>query len=257
MENITFDVIVKKYLEIGASGLAIVIFFLLVILLIQKIKKEGDAKNKAINEKDTKIDELYNKVIDVQKELFNSMSEKIIREITQHTPSPEENKKLTEVQQQVDSVLEDILIKTNASRVCLVQYHNGGRGINKQSFLKMSITNEKMLVGEQAIMPKFKDQFRSALSYVVNKLDTSSKCYIENIEDIKEPDYGTYEFLRSSNIKQIYFNAIKGQEDMIVGYVAISFNKKNKNDGNKEEISRIMNRKIEVLETLLTLDTIE
>ena len=31
----------------------------------------------------------------------------------------------------------EILIQTNASRASLVQYHNGGKGINRQSFLKM------------------------------------------------------------------------------------------------------------------------
>jgi hypothetical protein len=43
-------------------------------------------------------------------------------------------------------MIKQMLIDTKADRAYVVQYHNGGRGINKQSFLKMSITNEEVQI---------------------------------------------------------------------------------------------------------------
>ena len=68
-----------------------------------------------------------------------------------------------QISQEIDKHLQAIITETNASRAALIQYHNGGRGINKQSFLKMSMTNEQIQLGVKPFINGFKDQFRSIL----------------------------------------------------------------------------------------------
>ena len=89
-----------------------------------------------------------------------------------------------------------MLIATGASRASLVQYHNGGKGVNRQSFLKMSMTNEQVQLGVKPIISTFKDQFRSVLAYFVKEINEKGYCYIDDFEDLQSIDAGTYEFLR-------------------------------------------------------------
>ena len=128
----------------------------------------------------------------------------IVNGILNHVPSTEENKKLTKVSEEIDQHLQDILLETGASRACLVQYHNGGRGINKQSFLKMSMTNEQVQLGITPMIKDFKDVFRSTLAYFVKELDESGVCYIDDYNTLKEVDISMYEFLASRGVQSKY-----------------------------------------------------
>lgn len=257
MEAVPFETLVKTYLEIGILGLTAIIFLFIAIIVIKKFIKGVDKKDEKIAKKDEQIVEVYEKLLNYQKELFNTMTDNIIKGVTVHTPSCKENKKLTEVHHQLDLVLQDILLDTKATRVCIIQYHNGGRGINKQSFLKMSITNEKMSLGEQPLMPAFKDQFRSVLSYIVNTLEHQNTLYIEDLETLKELDYGSYDFYKIRNIKQVFFRAIHNASGMVIGFIQICYGHKNTHKGDSKVINEELNTKYDAIERLLTIDAIE
>lgn len=254
MEILTYENLVKSYLEIGVLGILSIVFILIAVYLVKKMRTDFDWFKTKVSDKDDNISLLYQKFFESQQKQNEYLIKQIVNQITQHTPSPKENKKLAEIQNKIDNLLKDIMLNTNASRVCLVQYHNGGRGINKQSFLKMSCTNEQAQVGEKHFITIFQNQFRSVLSYVVNTLDIQDNCYIEDINQIKSLDYGTYDFLVSRNIKQVYIRAIHGEENMVIGFVFISFTDSNPNNGNERLVDEELNRKINTIETLLSID---
>ena len=106
-----------------------------------------------------------NRFVEFQEKQAEKLINTIIHGVVNHVPSTEESTKLTNISNTIDKILQDILLETGASRACLVQYHNGGKGINQQAFLKMSMTNEKTQLGVKSIMGECKEQFRSALGY--------------------------------------------------------------------------------------------
>ena len=257
MEAIPFESLVKTYMEIGILGLLSIIFILIIIAVTKRLLKSWNNNDKALETKDSTIRELYEKMLQIQRDSIESMGKNIVKEIVEHTPSPEENKQLTKIQNQINKTLQDALNETEASRIVVVQYHNGGRGINKQSFLKMSATNERMLVGETPFVPAFQNQFRSVLSYIVGELEKHKKFDIENIEDLKELDYGSYDYLKTYDIKEAYYRALIGQQNMIIGFVVVLFTNNNPKKGNRKLINDVMKTKCETLESLLSLDVKE
>ena len=253
METVAFDTLVKSYLEIGVLGLLVIIFILIIIAVSRKLLKDWNAKDKKIDSRDKTIRDLYEKMLQIQKESIESMGKNIVKEIVEHTPGPEESKQLSKIQDEINKTLQATLEETKASRVVVVQYHNGGRGVNKQAFLKMSATNERMLVGETPFVPAFQNQFRSVLSYIVGELEKNKKFDIENIEDLKEIDYGSYDYLKTYDIKEAYYRALIGQQDMIIGFVVVLFTNNNTKKGDKKLINNVMNTKCGILESLLSL----
>lgn len=180
------------------------------------------------------------------------MMNQIIYQVNSHVPSAEEDKNLSLLNNTINAYLNDLLKKVDASRVNLVQYHNGARNLNRMSFLKMSVTNEQVKVGCKPLMPEFKDQFRSVLSYVVSELDEKGYCFIKNPEDVKEKDAGTYEFLINRNIKSKYTMAIRNDEETVIGFICVEY--ENKPTKSTEEIKKNLEKYKERIQTLLNLE---
>ena len=175
----------------------------------------------------------------------------IISGVTNHVPSQEENTKLTNVSTEINNHLQQILLTTNASRANLVQYHNGGRGVNKQSFLKMSITNEQVQLGVKPFISEFKDQFRNLLAYFVQQLDEKGYCYIEDRELLKDKDISTYEFLKDRGIQAKYGMAISDNNGMVIGFVSVEY--LDKSNADAHIIDKVFKEQQKVFETLLNL----
>ena len=184
--------VAKTIAELGimivCSALVVTIFWL--------NYKRGNNKD---DKKDDKIDDIMNKIQEQNDMLVNQ----IIKGVTGHTLSSEENAVLTQVELQINDCLKRVQQKTNASRVSLVRYHNGNKGMDGLSFLKMSMTNECVKIGIQPIMQEFQNYFRSFLPYWIHQLDQTGKCYIDDIEDIKDIDTNSYEYLKTRGVHQL------------------------------------------------------
>lgn len=247
--------IIEAYLKLGCLGLCCVVLIAAFILLLKKIINFGE---KSGNFTQTEMSQLINVVTNRNTELFEQVTknnqvlmDEILHKITNHTPSEDENHKLTQISEQIDIVLQDILLRTGACRVSLVQYHNGGRGINKQSFLKMSITNEQVQIGVKPFMPEFKDQFRSVLAYFVKQLNDTGKCFIKDLEEIKTIDTSMYEFMNNRGIQSKFGIAIKSSDTFVIGFVCIEFTKKTNPDIDK--IDKVLSEKQDTIQTLLNM----
>ena len=253
----------KIYVEIGILGLCGILTVMIAYLGFKRSKEDNKNKDKRLEDNQDKLDNRFDtmlKMIQEQNQAFQEQQLKnnemlinnIVQGVTNHVPSSEENTKLTRITEEIDKTLQQMLIYTNADRVDLVQYHNGGKGVNKQSFLKMSMTNEQVKVGVKPFMSEFKDQFRSVISYITKTLNEKGFCYIDNAEQVKEADPGTYEFLINRGIESKYCMAIHdAQENSVIAFVCIEYIKKE--NARPDLVDKALKEKQKVLETLLNL----
>ena len=146
---------------IAELGIMVVCSALVVTIFWLNYKRSNNKDDK----KDDKIDDIMNKIQEQNDMLVNQ----IIKGVTGHTLSSEENTVLTQVELQINDCLKRVQQKTNASRVSLVRYHNGNKGMDGLSFLKMSMTNECVKIGIQPIMQEFQNYFRSFLPYWIHQ----------------------------------------------------------------------------------------
>ena len=255
--------LVKVYVEIGILGLCGILTVLIAYLGFKRSKEDNKSKDKRLSKNQDKLDDRFDtmlKMIQEQNRAFQEQQLKnnemlinnIVQGVTNHVPSPEENTKLTRITEEIDKTLQQILIYTDADRVDLVQYHNGGKGVNKQSFLKMSMTNEQVKVGVKPFMSEFKDQFRSVISYITKTLNEKGFCYINEAEEVKEKDPGTYEFLINRGIQSKYCMAIHNTQDgSVIAFVCIEYIKKE--NAKPDLVDKVFKEKQNVFETLLNL----
>ena len=255
--------LIKFYVEIGILGLCGVLTVAIAYLGFKRSQESNQNKSKKLKENQDKLDDRFDamlKIIQEQNKAFQEQQLKnneilinsIVQGVTNHVPSSEENTKLTRIIEEIDKTLQQILIFTNADRVNLVQYHNGGKGINKQSFLRMSMTNEQVKVGVKPFMSEFKDQFRSVIAYVIKKLNDNGFCYIDDANTIRDVDPGTYEFLLNRGIESKYCMAIHNtQDDSVIGFIGIEYIKKE--NAKPKLVDQVLREKQKILETLLNL----
>ena len=154
--------LVKVYVEIGILGLCGILTVMIAYLGFKRSREDNKIKEKKLNENQDKLDDRFDamlKIIQEQNSAFQKQQLKnnemlinnIVQGVTSHVPSSEENIKLTRITEEIDKTLQQMLVYTNADRVDLIQYHNGGKGVNKQSFLKMSMTNEQVKLRSKTI----------------------------------------------------------------------------------------------------------
>lgn len=228
---------------ISELGIMVVCSALVVTIFWLNYKRSNNKDDK----KDDKIDDIMNKIQEQNDMLVNQ----IIKGVTGHTLSSEENTVLTQVELQINDCLKRVQQKTNASRVSLIRYHNGNKGMDGLSFLKMSMTNECVKIGIQPIMQEFQNYFRSFLPYWIHQLDKTGKCYIDDIEDIKEIDTNSYEYFKNRGVQAKYGISIKNKEDCPIGFMCIEYF--DKKDINKEQVEKCLLDKQIKIGTLLDL----
>ena len=255
--------LVKVYVEIGILGLCGILTVLIAYLGFKRSKEDNKSKDKRLSKNQDKLDDRFDtmlKMIQEQNRAFQEQQLKnnemlinnIVQGVTNHVPSSEENTKLTRITEEIDKTLQQLLIYTDADRVDLVQYHNGGKGVNKQSFLKMSMTNEQVKVGVKPFMSEFKDQFRSVIAYITRSLNEKGFCYINDAEEVKDKDPGTYEFLINRGIESKYCMAIHNTQDgSVIAFVCVEYIKKE--TARPDLVDKAFKEKQNVFETLLNL----
>ena len=147
----------KVYAEIGIFGLCSILTVMIAYLGFKRSHEDNKYKDKRLEKDKDKLDDRFDAMLQLIQEQNKTFQEQqmknnemlinsIVQGVTNHVPSDTENDKLTKIAEEIDKTLQQILIYTNADRVDLVQYHNGGKGVNRQSFLKMSMTNEQVKV---------------------------------------------------------------------------------------------------------------
>lgn len=236
-----------EWLEVAKAiselGILVVCAALVVVMFWLNYKRN----NKKEDDKDTKLNELMDKV---QKQ-NDMLVQQIVSGVVKHNLSDEQNSSLTKIEKEINQYLKEIQMKTNASRVSLVRYHNGNKGLDGLSFLKMSMTNECVRMGIQPIMHEFQNYFRSFLPYWSQQLDETGICYIDDVEDVKDLDNSLYGYLKTRGVQSKYGIALRNMSDTVIGFICVEY--LDKDCVNKDTVEECLRDKKLKIETLLNL----
>lgn len=225
-----------------------------------RVKEMEDKRQKRYDELldnlEKKTDDLYDILLEGQKESdkrYQELVNKVLNDARQpHILSEEENKRMTKIDEEIDLFLDRALNASNASRVDLVKYHNGGNDMLGNSILKMSMSNEKCAAGVIHLINSFQNQLRSSFAYWIKELNEKGYCFIEDIEDIKNIDNSIYQYMKQTGVKAKYGVAITNNATgVVIGYLCMDF--LNKDDVNLEQVKYCLDDKRKKIETLLNL----
>lgn len=144
-----------------------------------------------------------------------------------HVLTEEEDKTAIKIDNAIHILLQKAVSDLNCGRVMVVRYHNGGKDMNSISFLKLSVTNESVNYGYQPAISEFQNQFRSIVGYPVNQIEITGHSYVENLEDIKSYDIGTYELLKSRNVRSYYSQGLVNTKGYVIGAVLVLYHNDN------------------------------
>ena len=197
-------------------------------------------------------DDFMGTIIDKLNEQNSAMLQQILNRVENgHIITSEEDKDISKVEKELEFYLDEILKETNANRVSLFRYHNGGKDYNGRSFLRMSMTNEVVKGGTALIQPQSQNLFRSMFFSLIHSLEDNDYDIIKDIEDIEEQDSGFYGYLKDFGIEAKYTIALHNNEHSIVGFLTLDFAKKE--DLDQEHLLVYLPEKKVKIETLLNL----
>lgn len=223
------------------DGIAILVIMFLYIKDRDKRQKEYEEDREEQKKRNEELNQNY-----------NSMIQDIIKGVSKKHLTPMESKNIGKIEKQINDIINTILRETNASRVCIVKYHNGNKDMTGKSFLKMSMTNEVVNLGVAPMMADFKDLFRSLLAYWCHEIETNDYCIIPDVEKLKDIDITMYQYLSVRNIEAKYGVGLRDSENNVIGFMCVEF--LNKTEFNIEKINKSMAKNFPKIETLVALD---
>lgn len=185
-------------------------------------------------------------------QLFNFAMGQLKDQLNPHILTEEEDSLANKIDKSINSYLQSIVQELGPNRAVVARYHNGGRDMSGISFLKLSITNEQVSPDTIPIIGDFQAQFRSVASYICDKLEEDGYCYVEDLEEIKDKDAGTYELLKLRDGQSCYAKALKSRSGYVIGAIMITYTSKNKNvRPSLNTIDNVLTKKANEISTLL------
>lgn len=156
---------------------------------------------------------------------FNKMIEKLFQRLENNSHLTAEQESLqSTIEQKIDCALEKLRDKTGAGRALLIRYHNGGKDLAGNSFLRFSCTNEKVSTGITSSLTELKNQFRSLIGPLHDNLKQNDFYGFENVSTIRDEGYlSMYEFFKSRNIVSSYAIPVKTRKGYTLGFVSVEY----------------------------------
>lgn len=192
---------------------------------------------------------------DFTTQLFNTVIEQMKKCSGGHVLTEEEDRTAIKIDKTINELLQSAVSNLKASRIMVVRYHNGGKDMNSVSFLKLSVTNESVNHGYKPVMSEFQNQFRAIVGHPVNEIEKYGYTYVQNIEDIKDIDIGTYELLKSRNVRSYYSYKLTNATGYIVGAILVTYHNDNDNEENLELINKTLIHLSDQISGLLSVNT--
>lgn len=192
-----------------------------------------------------------------QAEMFAKLFDNLIDQIKNcsggHVLTEEEDRNAIKIDTMINAHLETAVQDLRASRIMVARYHNGGKDMNAVSFLKVSVTNERVNRGYLPVMGDFQNQFRSMVALPIREIDMTGRCNIVHLDDIKDKDIGTYELLKARKVRSAYCHALRSLSGYPVGAIMVFYNEDNQVKENVEDVTNYLNELSGRISALLTV----
>lgn len=204
------------------AALAIYVGYRLIVNQIIRSKKRDDLdfqikKNKADSDQERDemiqrhIENVYERVLmEWDKKVFNETNKQLATDI---------------YTDRIERLLSRLVTEDGVLRASLFMYHNGGHDMTGRSFQKMSCTNQRVKVGVTSTQNAYQNMYKSSLHYLTHLVKDSGRCYVDNIEDIKEENYSTYDILKQNGCRRFYAVSVKNIDGYIIGFLIITLDR--------------------------------
>lgn len=221
MEGITsvLDLINTYSSTLILAAIAIYLGYKVVSNQIQKSRNEDDLNfqiRKSRVSKDQEREDLLQKQLERMYETVLTAWDRKMLEDT--------NKQLSDDlhTDKIEKLLSKLVDGCSAERASLFMYHNGGHDMTGRSFQKMSCTNQRVKVGIASTQNAYQNMYKASLHYITKSVKSTRYCYIDDLKDIKEEDYSTYDILTQNGCRRLYARAIRNIDGTTIGFLAIT-----------------------------------
>jgi hypothetical protein len=124
----------------------------------------------------------------------------------------------------LSETLDSLRDVTQANRVSLFMYHNGGKNLVGIPFQKMSNISESISAGLSSISPISQNIPRSQYSSVCNQLKVAGHFWVNDIKGIEATDGSLYSLLSERMTRSMYVSAIYDKSNAsVIGFVMAEF----------------------------------
>lgn len=192
-----------------------------------------------------------------QGEMTNEVFEELLKQMKVcaggHVLTEEEDKTAIKIDNAIQILLQKAVGDLQCGRIMVVRYHNGGKDMNSISFLKLSVSNECVNHGYTPVMNEFQNQFRSIVGYPVSQIEKMGYSYVTNLEDIKSYDIGTYELLKSKNVRSYYAHSLTNTTGYVIGAVLVLYHNDNKFEEKKDDVHQYLTHLSDQISGLLNV----
>ena len=123
----------------------------------------------------------------------------------------------------IQSMLDKLTFKVDASRVMILELHNGSEGMGGLPFTKCTATYEALNIGEQPVSHLYQSQNMSLLPFTSFLFEHGYWC--GNTDDIIEIDRGLYYKMKSNGTEHFAACTIEGIDEPLA-FLIVSFKTK-------------------------------
>lgn len=149
---------------------------------------------------------------------------------------PEQNKIDLEIMSKMD-YLKELL---SADRIHIYEFHNGDHYSDYRSAYKFSCSYEAVKAGNIPVRNKCIGLPISVMPRFINRITTTGKFICNDIDAIRGDMPSTYAFKRELGVKAFYDVAIRNEQGLIIGFVAIQWDNETNPSMNEDEIKRVV-----------------
>ena len=202
-----------------------------------KRKKDENAAKLAENEQQIRAEQQR-----THQELeFEAKIIGMIKDIMEPVHTTEEQNQSRHINTFIVKQLE-CLVEKGADRSYMFQFHNGGKDMLGRGFLKMSMMQEAIGQDIKSIMVKYQNAPRMMFPKLYDALDTNNYYDIPNVENIKDKDPFTYQFMIEHGVKSALFRSIKREDGLMIGFIGMEYMTKECHD--MKEAGKLIDKKV-------------
>lgn len=236
-----FTEVLKAIVEnFGGVGVFVVCVLIVTIVALPIVIPIVLDKKLSKNNKDL-TDVLSTGLIDISSTITQTMAQQnagqqnLLEQIINKLPDA--NKEKTEhdigqtqrfnIGEEINTLLLTMLNKYHASRVCILEFHNGGVNIGGLPFVKYDMVYEQINTDIDVLSSKVNDLPSANLAPVIADLKdgtTGYKVYYKkDIEDLINRSTVLYCYLKEINVEYIIYAPLYDSSHMMIGLCAIEY----------------------------------
>lgn len=234
----SIDSLFKLFEQYGWPGVVAVVCILVIYYFVnKKDKKSIDTINEGFNGLATTITKQNETLVQKITESNERTQERLFSLINKSIDNNEQRKgeshkksinKRNEISEEIDDILFDILLWSNAQRVTILEFHNSKENLDGLSFLWYDIQHEKQQKGITSLSSKVRNLQATNLRPIIKRINTSANHIIcinpEDIECIYNESTVFYESMKEIHASHLIYSGIYNNEtNDLIGLMCIEY----------------------------------